>query len=124
MIKLCFCLKRKAGMSLDEFQTYWRQRHAPLVKRHAEVLRIRRYEQVHTLDHGINSTLQGSRNSPAPYDGIAELWWDSADDLATAMASETGARAAAELLEDETKFIDHKNSPLWIAKEHVIIGNG
>ena len=31
-------------------------------------------------------------------------------------------RASADLFEDEQKFIDHPNSPMWIAQESVVIG--
>ena len=48
MIKLTFCLHRKAGMTREEFQDYWRNRHAPLVARHQKVLRIKKYVQLHT----------------------------------------------------------------------------
>lgn len=43
MFKLTYCLRRKPGMTWDEFSTYWRDVHAPLVKERAEVLGIRRY---------------------------------------------------------------------------------
>ena len=49
MIKLVFALRRRGDLSRDEFQRYWREHHAPLVRSHAEVLGIRRYVQVHTL---------------------------------------------------------------------------
>ena len=47
MIKLVFSLRRRPDLTRDEFQAYWRDRHAPLVSRHADVLRIRRYVQTH-----------------------------------------------------------------------------
>ena len=50
MVKLTYCLRRKPGMSLEEFQRYWRDTHAPLVAESAEALGIRRYVQVHTSD--------------------------------------------------------------------------
>ena len=45
MIKLTFCLRRKPGLSWDEFSNYWREVHAPLVKSHANALGVRRYVQ-------------------------------------------------------------------------------
>ena len=35
MIKLVYCLRRKPGMTWDEFSTYWREVHAPLVAAHS-----------------------------------------------------------------------------------------
>src|SRR5205823_4291014 len=84
------------------------------VRRHAGTLRIRRYVQVHTRDDPLNGVLQASRGGPEPYDGVAELWWESREDLQAATASSEGQRASLELLEDERRFIDLERSPLWV----------
>ena len=121
MIKLVFCLRRLPHLSRAECQRYWRETHGPLVRRHAETLRIRRYVQVHTLDDPLNDALRASRGGPEPFDGTAELWWDSREELAAAWATPEGRRAAEELLADERRFIDLPRSPLWIAEEHPMI---
>ena len=121
MVKLVYCLHRKAGMSRAEFQRYWLERHGPLVRSHAATLRIRRYVQVHSLGEEANGGLRASRGGPESYDGVAELWWDSLEDLAAAGATEAGVTAGRELLADERKFIDLARSPLWIAEEHPIV---
>ena len=122
MIKLTFCLRRLPGMTREEFQRYWRETHATLVAERADVMRIRRYVQVHTADlRGLHKSLQ-TRNggAPEPYDGVAELWFDSLDEI----GGDDPARqqAAAELLADERNFIDLPNSPMWFAEEHVVVG--
>ena len=123
MIKLVFTLRRREGMSRDEFQRYWREQHAPLVKRHAETLRIKRYVQTHARETDFDEGVSAPRGSEARfYDGVAELWWDSLEDLAAAYASEAGQAAGAELLEDEQRFIDLLTSPLWFGEEDVVIG--
>lgn len=108
-------------MSLEEFQTYWRETHAPLVAERAEVLKIRRYVQVHTSDlDGLHTAFQ-KRNggSPAPFDGVAELWFDSLDVVGS--DNPAARQAQAELLADEANFIDLPNSPMWISEEHEIV---
>jgi uncharacterized protein (TIGR02118 family) len=123
MVKLVFTLRRRADMTREEFQRYWRDEHAPLVRRHAETLGIRRYVQVHARDTELDDALAASRGSePGAYDGVAELWWDSLEDLFAAYASEAGQAAGAELLEDERRFIDLPRSPLWLGEEHVVVG--
>jgi uncharacterized protein (TIGR02118 family) len=120
MIKLTYCLRRKPGMTVEEFQHYWRETHAPLVEARAEVLGIKRYVQVHTVSPAVNAILQARNGgSPDAYDGVAELWVESVE----AMASRDPAaqQAAADLLEDERNFIDLQASPIWIAEEHPII---
>ncbi|HVP04118.1 MAG TPA: EthD domain-containing protein [Dehalococcoidia bacterium] len=122
MIKLVFCLRRKPGMTLAEFQDYWLNKHGPLVRSHAKTLRIRRYVQTHTLDDpGAQQALARSRGAPQGYDGVAELWWDSREEMAAGVATPEGRAASIALLEDERKFIDHTNSPLWLAEEHEML---
>jgi uncharacterized protein (TIGR02118 family) len=120
VLKLSFALRRLPSLSREEFQRTWRQDHAPLVEKHREALRIRRYVQLHTLDDPVNDALRASRGGPEAFDGIAELWWDSSEELAAAMATPEGAAAGAELLADERRFIDLERSPLWIGREQVV----
>src|SRR5215470_10635335 len=115
MLKLIFCLRRLPHLSRAEFQRYWREVHGPLVQRHAAALRIRRYVQTHTLDDPLNAALQAGRGGDDPYDGVAELWWESRSDFEAATASDAGRAAGLALLEDEQRFIDHAHSPLFIA---------
>jgi uncharacterized protein (TIGR02118 family) len=121
MIKLIFCLRRLPHLSRHDFQAYWRETHAPLVKHHAQSLRIRRYVQVHTAEDPLQQALRAPRGGPEPFDGVAELWWDKREDLAAVLQDPEGQKAAVELLEDERRFIDLENSPLWLAQEHPVI---
>ena len=123
MIKLTFCLRRKDGMSREEFHDYWLNNHAPLVRSVKDVLGIKRYAQVHgRTPSALSASLQGSRGNAEPYDGIAELWFESEAAIEAAMANPKALEAAHLLLEDEKKFIDLPNSPLWYNDEHEIIG--
>ncbi len=121
MIKLVYCLRRLPNLTREEFQRYWRETHGPLVQKHAGALAIRRYVQVHTLDHPANSTLQETRGGPESYDGVAELWWDDAESLMRGFSTPEGQAAGRELLEDEHRFIDVGRSPLWIATERPFV---
>jgi uncharacterized protein (TIGR02118 family) len=121
MIKLTFCARRLPHMSLEEFQKYWLENHGPLVRTHAATLRIKRYVQVHRLDTPANEAMRASRDTADPYDGLAELWWESLEDVAAATSTDEGRRASRELLEDERKFIDLRRSALWVGVEHEIV---
>jgi uncharacterized protein (TIGR02118 family) len=119
MIRLTFVLRKKPRMSMEKFQKYWREKHGPLVAKHATTLDIQRYVQVHTLDDPLNEALPTGRGKMLPiYDGVEELWWQNEEDLLTAFNSSEGQAAANELLEDEKNFIDLPNSPLWFAYEY------
>jgi len=122
LIKLVFNIRRREGMTRDEFQRYWRNEHARLVEAQADVLRIRRYVQTHARDTAADEALAAARGSePGYYDGVAELWWDSVEDLLEASSSEEGQVAANALLEDERLFIDLPRSPIWLGEENVVI---
>jgi uncharacterized protein (TIGR02118 family) len=122
MVKLIFCLRRRVDVSEEEFHRYWRQEHGPLVARHAAVLGIRRYVQVHTVAGDLNGALVATRGTPDAYDGVAELWFDDEDALVAGATSEEGRAAAAELAGDEARFIDHSRSPLFVGHEDPVIG--
>jgi uncharacterized protein (TIGR02118 family) len=121
MVKLTFCLRRLPHLTREEFQRYWRDTPGPLVRAAAPALRVRRYVQSHALEHPLNVSLRGGRGAPEPYDGVAELWWDSVEDLAAAGATPEGREAGRRLLEDERRFIDLARSPLWVSEEHVVV---
>ncbi len=116
MVKLTFALRRASHLSREEFQRYWREQHAPLVAKHRDALAIRRYVQLHTLDTPHNDALQQTRGGPDAYDGVAEIWLDSLD----WPQDEAAAAAGLELLEDERRFVDLANSPIFVGEEHVI----
>ena len=122
MIKLSFCLVRLPHLTREAFQAYWLETHGPLVASVANELQIRRYVQTHALPPEANEGLRASRSAPPEFDGVAELWFDSLEAMA-----ENGARPEAQaagllLLEDERKFIDLPKSPLFLSREHAIVG--
>ena len=121
MIKVVFCLRRLPHLSLEDFQRYWREQHGPLVRQHAEALRMRRYVQCHTLDVPATNALRQSRGTGEPYDGAAEVWWESLEDLAAALNTLEGRQADQALREDESRFIDLKRSTAYFVDEQVII---
>jgi uncharacterized protein (TIGR02118 family) len=122
LIKLVFTIRRREGMTREEFQRYWREQHAPLVERHAEALRIRRYVQTHARETALDEALASSRGAePGSYDGVAELWWDSIQDIVEVGATEEGQLATQALLEDERRFIDLPSSAIWLGEENVVV---
>ena len=119
MIRLVFLLRRKPGMSRADFHAYWRNLHAPLVASVQAKIGVLKYVQVHTLDDPMNAGAATARGGMEPiYDGVAELWWDSEKVLGDALATDEGRAAGAALLEDERKFIDLPNSPLYLTYEY------
>jgi uncharacterized protein (TIGR02118 family) len=118
MIKLTFALVRLPQLSREDFQRYWFETHAPLVASVKDALRIRRYVQLHSLPADVSESLRQARGGPEGYDGVAQLWWDSFEDLAN--SDPAAAEGGRLLLEDERKFTDLPKSPLWWGEEKVI----
>lgn len=119
MVKLVFCLHRLPELSREDFQTYWRTRHAPLVASHADALGILRYVQSHTLAEACFAAMTSTRGGLPGYDGVAELWFESLEHCLAARGP-AAREAGRALLEDERRFIDLTRSPLFFATEHPI----
>ena len=52
------------------------------------------------------------------YDGVAEVWFESEEELMEGMSSPEGQKLSAALLEDEENFIDHSKSSAFIVQEY------
>jgi len=114
-VKALSFFKRRPGMPVEEFQAYWLNKHGPLVRTLQPALGMMRYVQLHRLSGDMADGMRRARGAPEPYDGVAELWWQSEETWRAA-----GREANRLLLEDEAKFIDLAHSPLWLNHEHVI----
>ena len=52
------------------------------------------------------------------YDGVAEVWFESEEELMEGMSSPKEQKLGAALLEDEGNFIDHSKSSAFIVREY------
>ena len=120
MIKLAFCIRRLPGMSRHDFQDYWRNQHADLVMSFQPAIGFKRYVQFHGGFDKLSTKAAEFRNSPEPYDGIAELWWEDEETMTRCSATDEARAGFAALYEDEKNFIDMANSPMWYGIDHVI----
>jgi len=83
MIKAVILLKRRDGMSLQDFSDWMLKEHVPMA---LKLDGLKRYQ------------VNIARSSDGPYDGVAELWFDSEDAMLAAYASEHGKAVAADSL--------------------------
>ena len=120
MVKLVFAVRRREDVGPEQFHRYWLEEHGPRVRSVAKIIRARRYVQSHTVDSPINAALIKSRGMAGTYDGIAELWWDSLDELRAGSSSPEGIAAGRMLIEDEATFIDLARSTMFMTEEHEI----
>jgi uncharacterized protein (TIGR02118 family) len=76
MIKVVVLLRRRDGMSREEFERYWREQHLPLV---AKIPGLRRLV--------LSRVLPGPDGSPPAFDAVVEDWFDDQQALSAASAS-------------------------------------
>jgi uncharacterized protein (TIGR02118 family) len=106
MVKVLTFIKRKAGMTVEHFQTYWRTRHPDAV---TKLPGIRRYVQSHVLPATY------AKGEPV-HDGIAEVW---ADDTG-ALRAMTQSPAHPGVVADEAVFIDRSRMGFIVTEETVV----
>ena len=86
MVKLIAFLKRKPGISMEEFKRLWVEEHTKIS---AQIPGVRGYR--------INiATARQDSEEEKPYDGTAEMWWDSIDEMEAAFETEIGIAAGAD----------------------------
>ncbi len=111
------CIKRKAGLSREEFQDYWRENHGALFMENAEIMRVKRYVQSHTITTPLNDGMKISKGMMDEFDGVAEVWFDSDTEIMDGVSNEDIISIGDILLEDEQRFIDHAASCAFIVNE-------
>ena len=109
MIKLVYCITRKAALTDEEFFRYWKNVHGPIG---AQIPGLRKLVQSHRI------SVPGDRYQP-DYDGVAELWFDDVKALLEARQSPQWKASS----EDEANFIDDRKVAYFVSQEHLIVDN-
>jgi uncharacterized protein (TIGR02118 family) len=86
-VKLIALLKAKPGMSRSEFEKRWVNGHTPLTLKFKN---LKGYRVNIAIDE--YQEIEGE----LPYDGTAELWWDSLEKMKEDFASPQGQSAGAD----------------------------
>ena len=123
MVKLVYCLRRRSDIGVEQCHTYWLEKHGLLMRSFAKSLRARRYVQSHLLQTPLNALIQQARGTQEPYDGIAEVWCDSIEDVIKALRTPEGQQANLLLAEDEGRFCDLAHCSVFFTQEHTIFGS-
>jgi hypothetical protein len=118
MVKLIFCLRRRADLTREQFLEHWSGVHAAIGVAGADELGAVRYVQNHTLTHPLNDSLQSSRHSPPAFDGVVELWFEDIGSVQRTFTDEGARRVIRDLAKDELEFVDLATSPIFVVEEH------
>lgn len=97
MIKMIAFVKRKPGLTREEFIRLWTGEHIQLSK----PLGMVGYRINIALEPQPGATADAAPNDP-PYDGTAEIWWESLEQMQAALASPQNVLAA----KDTERFCD------------------
>jgi uncharacterized protein (TIGR02118 family) len=111
---------RKPGMSWDEFTQRWRVVHGDLVRSYAKTLRFKKYVQSHFQPSADVEAFAKIRGWLPPPEGLAEIWWESAEEMQAAFATPEGQAASVDLARDESEFVDHTRISAFLSKEFVV----
>jgi uncharacterized protein (TIGR02118 family) len=101
MLKVISLMKRKPGMSFEEFRQWLTVEHVELGKK---LPGVRKYT-VNVLQE---------ESADAPYDGVSELWFDSNEARLEAFGTEAGKAAGADAA-------SHADRVHLLTSEHVQI---
>ena len=114
-------LTRLATLGRGEFQDYWLGRHGPLVRTLAGTLGIVKYVQLHSDLEDPSPEDPSAQTWSAPYDGLAQIWYESREAFDARMADPAARDAARMLRNDERAFMDSDKSRRWWGLEYPII---
>ncbi len=115
MVRLTCLLRRKQGMSPEEFHAHWRDVHGPLIVSTRSGSHVARYEQ-----HPRPLSEYSGDDDPG-YDGVTVQWFESMDEYRAHMAEEDFATVWSDI----TGFLDTERLE-FVVTEHprVVIGDG
>ena len=87
MVRVHIWLRKKEGLSAEEFRDHWLNDHAPIARDGYQFL----------TGYVINAVTRVPEGQERPYDGVAELTWDDREGFSADMKSEAAARGTEDL---------------------------
>ena len=118
MVKSFGFMRKKKGLTQEQFVNHWINVHAPMIPP-KKVPGLRKYIQ--------NYPAPGMPARPefeSGIDGIAEMWFDDVESLVAFQQWLNTSDEAKDLQEDSAKFLDFDEGIpfVFVAEEHVTIG--
>jgi uncharacterized protein (TIGR02118 family) len=94
MVRVHIWIRKKNGMTAEEFRDRWLNEHAPIARDGYGSLK----------SYTVNLVTRVPEGQEAPYDGVAELTWEDRDGFKADMQSEVAARSTEDLKEFADSF--------------------
>lgn len=106
MIKLMLLLRRKAGMSVEEFREHYEHRHVPLASSFDTPLV--RYRRNYVVEQTVGSS---------GYDCITEVWYDLDGKWSDHRDRLISPEMAQTIARDEARFLDRAATCIMVVEE-------
>jgi len=107
MIKLTMLIRRKQGMTREQFREYYEKRHIPLAEAHTPYLSG--YKR---------NFIVGQFAGEEQFDCITEFWFDVEGDYAEFRGKLFPPEVTQMMAADEENFIDRSKSQLFLIEEN------
>jgi uncharacterized protein (TIGR02118 family) len=107
MIKTIAIAYRKTGLTREEYNRYWLEKHGPLATR--LIPNVKKYVQNHFIE------VPGQKYEG---DGIVEMWYEDIESWQKAMQA---IGSSEELMKDAANFCRMGRGGSWVVEEHVIL---
>jgi len=123
MIKITYLMRRLPHLSLEEFQSYWSEKHPQAAPADAfSTLGVQRYVQGLPIESTARDLVIGPRTGLVePFDGVAELWVESLDSIESDWSTEKAKEYIAIFYQDEQNFVDWSRSTILVSKENIVM---
>jgi hypothetical protein len=123
VIKISYLMRRLPHLSLEEFQSYWSEKHPQAAPADAfATVGVKRYVQGLRLETEARNLVSGPRTGLVePFDGVAELWVESLEAIEGNWSTEKAKEYLEIFFKDEQNFIDWTRSTIMVAKENIVM---
>ncbi len=116
MIKFVQCIRRKPGLTKQDFREQWVE-YGGRVKALAKASGADRSVLSMGLEVEQNLDIMQARGTKAPYDGMVELWWERGNDVVAFLESGAGDALVDDLRRAQEAFMDLPNCTFFFASE-------
>ncbi|MGE0502018.1 MAG: EthD domain-containing protein [Rhizobiaceae bacterium] len=117
-VKGTFLSKRRPDSTVEEYQKYWRGTHADIIQAQEDFFSfVRAYVQNHFVPGSFVTLAGGALSQEDSFDGSPQMWFDSADDIYGAFATDGYHK---HIKEDEKVLVKVGYSQSFISRESPI----
>lgn len=118
MIKFVQCVRRKRGISKQDFGQHWAE-YGKQARAIASASNAKHCALSTSLVVDRNLEIMQERGTKAPYDGMVEIWWETGNDITAYLDSGAGDRPIDELRRMQEAFMDLPNCTFFFASDDV-----